>query len=478
MGSPPHIAIIGGGFTGSAAAIHVSRASTRPARVTLIDPRDPGPGFAHGSQHPDHRLNGPDTIHLIYPEVPDHFASWMRSSGALDQDPEAKAATGLVFARRRDFGRYVSTELQRELARNQSAISFSHVRASASDLFFQGNKIAIKAGACTLEADACILATGWDAPECPLPLCGIAAHPNWINDPWEDDRRRSISVDSSVLIVGTGLSAADVTVSLLRQGHRGPIFCVSRHGLRPADQNPHRGQGSFWDRITAPVPPFIRRHGRPASLRSVIRALRKDIDGLDPASSSWHVPFDEMRDASSLYWPMLPQSDKQRFVRHLKRWYDALRYRYPPQTQIPVDAGVQAGQVRFVAAHINGGRIEANGKTLLITARGSRSHEDMRFSVSAAINCTSAQSRPSRSTNALIQELVQAGIVRDSPSGMGVDVDLSCRAIASTGAVHRNIFVLGPATSGSVGETTAVPFITRQIMHVMPEILRAVGIAQ
>jgi uncharacterized NAD(P)/FAD-binding protein YdhS len=190
------------------------------------------------------------------------------------------------------------------------------------------------------------------------------------------------------------------------------------------------------------------------------------------------VPFDEMRDASSLYWPTLPQSDKQRFVRHLKRRYDALRYRYPPQTQFAVDAGVQAGQVRFVAAHINGGRLEGDGNTLGIAAKDSRSQKEIRFSVSAAINCTSAQSRPSGSTNALIRKLVQAGIVRDSPSGMGVDVDLSCRAIANTGAVHRNLFVLGPGTSGSVGETTAVPFITRQIVRAMPEILGALGIAQ
>lgn len=42
-----------------------------------------------------------------------------------------------------------------------------------------------------------------------------------------------ISKDASVLIVGTGLSMADVVVSLARHGHEGKVTAISRRGIIP-----------------------------------------------------------------------------------------------------------------------------------------------------------------------------------------------------------------------------------------------------
>jgi uncharacterized NAD(P)/FAD-binding protein YdhS len=69
-------AISGGGYTGTAFAIHLSRAATKPLDIWVIEPRERvGGGLAHSTEDPNHRLNAPDDIHLLYPDDALHFRS-------------------------------------------------------------------------------------------------------------------------------------------------------------------------------------------------------------------------------------------------------------------------------------------------------------------------------------------------------------------------------------------------------------------
>ena len=51
--------------------------------------------------------------------------------------------------------------------------------------------------------------------------------------PWEDPRSWNAAPDSTILILGTGLTMVDASIALSESGHRGPIVALSRRGLLP-----------------------------------------------------------------------------------------------------------------------------------------------------------------------------------------------------------------------------------------------------
>ena len=463
---PRRIAIVGGGFSGVAAAILLSRRSGQPLRLYVVEPRAQlGAGVAHGSTEPDHRLNGTDSIHSPYPDAPGHFAAWMRDSGALASDPAAVAPSGLVFPRRRDFGRYMAAQLEAHARSNPSGSSIEHVRLAAVRLApgAEGVTLTLADGS-RLDASCCLLALGWNAVSVPHELGGLVGHSGWHGDPWIVDRLDGIPSDAPVLIVGAGLTASDTFAALAARGHRGPVTAISRRGLRPGSQNPYRPVGAIWDRLLDPDPGFVRRNGRPSTLREAIRSLRREIAAVDPGRSSWHTPFDELRDAAWLFWPDWTEASKRQYLRHAKAWYDAFRFRNPPQIERIVDDAQRSGQLSFVGGRVVSARVE--GDALRIDHLTRRGDAVRSLRAAAVINCTGPQLRPSASTNPLWRALVDDGLARDAPSGLGVDVDPAGCLLDRQGRAQPALRAVGPPTAGHFGEVTAVPHIVRQLLGV------------
>ena len=455
--------IIGGGFTGAATAIHLSRHAETPLDIRIVEPRaTPGSGLAHSTPHPDHRLNGTPGIHALYLEDPLNFATWMTESGALAADPQATSPAGTVFARRCDFGRYMAGELARHGSANPSGSRIDHVASKALWVERRAGHLTVTLGdGRHLEADRLILALGWNDIAVPAPLTAVQDSPAWLGSPWDFDRIAAIPRHAPVLLIGSGLTASDTFATLMAQGHQGPVTALSRRGLRPASQNMFRFKVSVWERLMDPDPAFIGRHGPPQTVVGALRALRNDIASIDPSGASWHVPFDELRDSANRFWPSFSSAEKRRFMRHLKSWYDAFRFRNPPQTQAIADAGVRRGQLDFLAGRLQAARAVGPMLAIDLNERGSGARRTLQ--VAAAINCTGPQPRPSASANPLWQSLIADGFARDHASGLGVDVDTACRVLDARGHAQDDVVALGPPTAGCFGEVAAVPYIARQI---------------
>jgi uncharacterized NAD(P)/FAD-binding protein YdhS len=223
------------------------------------------------------------------------------------------------------------------------------------------------------------------------------------------------------------------------------------------------------------IPEFVARHGRPDTVARIVRALRADIRRLDPARASWHAPFDEVRDASHVLWPHLSATEKLRFLRHLRPWYDVHRFRIPPQTERILKHATDTGQLVFRRARV---RWVRHGPTGFAVALEDRDAADAcTETYSTLVNCTGFDSRLAALTDPLMRSLAADGLVRASPCGLGVEVDLDSRAIGAGGSKVPGLYVIGPLTGGSLGEASSVPVITRQVLQVIPRLLEDLAAA-
>ena len=468
------VAVVGGGFTGAAFAIHLSRMAERRLDIAIFDPRDrPGRGVAYDTADPDHRLNGPLQVHFVYPDAPNHLADWYIEQGGPARDPEARAADGNVYMRREDFGCYVEEQLRAHIDDNASGSKIRHVRSRvlAARRTSDGYRLTLDDGQ-TLSARLTVLAASYDRPHAPPPFDGaVSDHPGFLADPWDAARIRKIPPDARVLLLGTAQTASDAIAALLRSGHNGPITAVSRHGLRPRQRPAAIASvpSNIMERVARPVSLFTTAHGRYTTVRSLLRKLRSEAHRAEAAGGTWFEPFGDLRDSVWELWPALPLVEKRRFLRHLRTWYDVHRFQLPPQIEARIAEAEAAGQLSFEAAFCTSA---ARGSgTLSVTLRRRGSSERYRKKYDAIVNCTGPGMRPDRSTNPFVRSLAASGYAAPHSVGIGFEVDDKCRAIGTCGRADPRLRIVGPLTYGAFADQQGAAFIALRLHQIMPDIV-------
>jgi uncharacterized NAD(P)/FAD-binding protein YdhS len=101
-----HVAIIGGGFSGTLTAINLARLSTAPLRISLINCAYPaGRGIAYSTRRAEHLLNVAARNMSALPEYPSHFVDWLLTRTEYANIPEAELRE--TFMPRRVYGDYL-----------------------------------------------------------------------------------------------------------------------------------------------------------------------------------------------------------------------------------------------------------------------------------------------------------------------------------------------------------------------------------
>lgn len=275
------IAIIGGGATGAMVAWHVLRlrADLGAGAVVVIEPRSRlGAGQAYGTSDPEHRINVPAARMSIDTQAPDDFSEWLDRDALDATDPAAFLETGDIYPTRATFGLYLASRLDPE----QQAGRLRHVHASATVIRRNGEGWAVETSdGSRVVADAVVIATSHPAPTLPGPLRDIGDDPRVVVNPWSPRALEGLAPDGRLVIVGTGLTMADVVASATARGHRGPITAFSRRGLRS------RGHTS-----TPPAPLGISRQRHPVP-RALVRRIRVTLAG--HPDRPWHDVLDAVR---------------------------------------------------------------------------------------------------------------------------------------------------------------------------------------
>lgn len=479
---PAHLVVVGGGFSGVAFVVQCARRFPHPATFTVVEPRaELGRGVAFSADHPAHRLNAPHAAHILDPERVDDLVRWVDETNTLTRDPEAVHSDGTIYIRRGTFGEYVQDQFDRTRETNASSSELRHItaRAVAIEESDPGLQVTLENGE-RLSADLVVVATGNEPPATLPQFQGpVESHPAYIADPWKGAALARIDPNEDVLLIGSALTAADVIASLVSNGHTGRIDSVSRTGLLPARRpapvdatsvlNGTELSASVWERNSRPTPLFVEKHGQLDRVSAICRALRAEIADAERQGLQWHGPFDDLRDSVRGVWPRLAVDEKRRFLRHLRRWYDAHRFRLPPQLEQLLDDAVEAGQLRFVTARIRNASIE--GERISVSLHVRKSGRDSAHAYGRVINCTGPSGRPDRSEAPFIQALLTSTLCRAHPTGLGFDVNESCRAIRRNGEALPSLFFLGALTAGAFGEPLAAPWIAAQIWRLVPGLI-------
>jgi uncharacterized NAD(P)/FAD-binding protein YdhS len=457
----PVVAIIGGGFSGAATAFHLARLLPAGAiDIAVIEPREGlGYGLAYSTTDPAHRINVPASRMTLISGQDGHFADWLCRTDAAMDDAESTTASGAVYPQRRVFGRYVESHLQPFL----QSKTIQHVRSTVASVERHGDlyRLTLSDGR-SFVADALVIATTHPPPALPSPLQSVAGKAGLVANPYDLERLEAIGRDDNVLVVGTGLTSADVIATLDRKGHRGRITALSRHGYRS------RGHAAA---LSDPIGDFVTLPSRSAT--ALLRRVRSTIAEVARQGRDWHPVLDAVRRQGQVIWQALPLPERRRVVRHLRALWDVHRFRVAPQVAAVLDRRVAEGGLAYRAASIADAE-QVDGR-IRVTQRPRRERGLIVEAFDSVIVTTGPAHADILRTNTAIAALARMGLVRIDPIGLGLESDPQGHAFGTSGRLTNNIFVSGPLARGSVGELMGIPEVTAHAERIAAEIHQWLG---
>ena len=432
VGEP--VVIIGAGASGVLSAIALLRSSDR--HVVLVE-RDGSwsTGPAYATSDPRHLLNVPAGKLSVDSTQPCDFVDWASA--------RIGGVSPATFLPRSLYGGYLRAALD-AAERGSAPGALTKVTAEAVGLERvcapRRDRVRMRvtfADGRSIDGAQIVLALG-NPPSRALACEGDAV----IDDPWSVCASPLVSADDAVVIVGSRLTAVDVALSLAGRGHRGSIRMVSRYGLLPAAHGEHAV-------VPAPLPDL------PPALTA--RALVAWFRAAIAETGDWRAVFDAIRPRTNEIWRALPEAERKRLLRHVLRHWEVHRHRMAPDVAHAVGALVESGRVEVVAGVVTGVACGPHGTSRVIVRdpRGARTTLDAH----RVVNCAGASFDLRRSATPLVRELLDRGLARPGPLGLGLDVTADGSLVDAAGRASSAVSVVGPLRRGAEWETTAIPEI-------------------
>ncbi len=463
-GSP--IAVIGAGFSGTMAALQLLRRLPAEKPVLLCErSAEFAGGVAYAAGDNEHLLNVRAANMSALSDDPSHFTEWLSRRMASSAGPLAgvhETETGL-FASRGLYGRYLRSILDEAMRRTvgdaQLRLLPDHVVdvepcTTAGNL--EGFTLVCGSGQ-RVDVAAIVIAVGNLPAE-------EAEDDRICRNPWEPKAWRPLDPERSIMIVGTGLTMVDLALGLRRRGFPGHIVAMSRGGLLATRHAP----AAAW-----PTPVLTQEEER--SVRRLTARLRGEIAAARAQGVDWRAVIDSLRPITARLWCGMPDQERRRFLRHLRRHWDVHRHRMSPPhadhiARMQADGTLQVIAGRIVALETQNDRVRVTYRPRSGTAGPSPQTRTMEVQ---RVIMASGVENLSRTHDRLMQNLLDRGLVRPDAQGMGIDVD-DLSAVRADGTVARNVWALGPIVRGVLWECVAVPDIRVQASHLAERVAERV----
>jgi uncharacterized NAD(P)/FAD-binding protein YdhS len=456
------VAIIGGGVSGAGVAYHLALSGRlAPDHIVVFEPRRKlGAGLAYDTPDPAHRINVPAARMSLLPDDQEHFQRWIEANDAIADDAAAQAGEGRLFPRRSVFGDYLNALVQPFVESG----AVRHIAARVTDVSRQddGWLVSDEEGR-QIQADILVVATSHPAPTPPASLArALAGHPGFVPDPTRFDALDKIGKDDRVLIVGNGLTSADIIASLARRGHRGDITAISRRGLRSRG-HATAAQDPYGDFVTAPADTAL----------GLLKKVREAIKAAAAEGVSWHAVIDQVRGQGHDLWQALSVAEKRRIVRHLRPFWDVHRFRVAPQVERASEEAIEAGRLTVLPASIRS--VKVKGDSIDCVLRLSRSGKTVERSFDAVVVTTGPGHRGILESQPWIEKLADEGYLALDPTGLGLACTMLSQASGPSGAIAPSLFISGPLARGTFGELMGLPQVSEHALFVAEQVIAEIG---
>jgi uncharacterized NAD(P)/FAD-binding protein YdhS len=286
------VCVVGGGFTGAAAAIACLSRIKAPFRLTMIEgTASLGRGVAYGSHHPLNLLNVRTRDLSIRPGQPGDFLNWaFRQLDQGENHAGLHEALAHTFLPRQLFGEYVRQRLFEAVERRPD-VAFAVVTGTARALVAEGGRYRIELDRTEpVAADIAILATAYGLQQ--SRSTGALA-------PFEIVPGERMASASSIVLIGSGLTMVDVLLGARRDGFLGKAIVISRRGQL---SRAHAPKGVVPQQVAIP------RSKRVSLLAAAIRiACEMAEDGGTP----WQAIINGLRPSLQDIWQGLPREEQR-----------------------------------------------------------------------------------------------------------------------------------------------------------------------
>ena len=462
------IAIIGGGFTGLMSLANLLRFGNEtdlPLHIVLID-RQPaiGEGIAYRTTDGRHLLNVSVGQMSAWPDRPEDFQDYARS-----KDPAVRPND---FLPRRVFGQYVRKTML-ELAEVagehiSAAVLRDEVTRMAPPLASSGWSIETSGGR-SVHADLAILAVGHRPPHDPLANGWSGPRTRFVTDPWASLTLSQIGPDEPVLLIGSGLTAVDVILTLNRPDRSAPILAISRRGLMP---RAHLRQQEKAADLSGLVDDWL----DPATvltIRQLLSSVRRRIAAGKELGIEWQRIIDALRPVTSLLWDRIDGKERSRFLRHLRPFWEIHRHRMAPPVADTIDRLCREKTLKIDAGALVAAIADSEGVNVTFSHRGTSTRRKVR--VSWVVNCTGPGAHNRHSTHHFLRPLLEAGALCNDQLSLGLLTDACGRAIDANGNAQTDLLVAGTLRKATLWESTAVPELRQQAQSVARTALAALS---
>ncbi|MFJ9821239.1 FAD/NAD(P)-binding protein [Streptomyces sp. NPDC101151] len=442
------VAVVGAGAAGALTALHLCETATRrrtPLTLVLIDPApEAGRGTAYATPDPRHRLNVPAGGMSCYPDEPGHFTRWLCRHG----EP---AVTAADFATRYRYGAYLADTLGQAIVRAHGVVSLQRLRTRAESCTGtpDGRVSLLLADGARLTADSAVLATGPAAPTAAWAPGELCASPRFVAAPWAAGALDGPKADDAdVLLVGSGLTAVDLALTLDRSGRT--VHALSRNGLLP---QPH---------ALAPAGPMPAPEGlEDASLDRLRRAVYRHVSRSVRMHGDWRPALDSLRPHTAHLWRCLTPGERAEFLAREGTLWNTHRHRMAPATAESVTRARTARRLTVHAGTVTAAVSRDDGSLDVELSDGRTMH------VGWVIDCTGPGHRLD---DPLWRSLFTAEAAVPGPLGMGV-ATVDGRLLDAGGRAGLPLYTLGAPRRGELWETTAIPEIRGQAAALAHEVL-------